>query len=73
MAANGAELSVKEQQVIDLLKASGEPMDAIAVASQTRLEVTEVLDIFNSLEERGLVRKAQPERVHERFAAGAAV
>jgi predicted Rossmann fold nucleotide-binding protein DprA/Smf involved in DNA uptake len=72
MPDNGHELSVDEQQVVDLLKSTGAPMDAIAIASQTRLQVQEVVTILNTLEERGLVSKARPEAVHERFATSAA-
>jgi hypothetical protein len=68
MPDNGHGLSEDEQQVAALLKESSAPLDAIAIASQTRLQVQEVLAILDTLVERGLASKAEPEPVHERFA-----
>ncbi len=65
----GSELTPDEQAVLDVVRESRVPLDAISVASQTRLGVDTVVQVLEGLAARGLLKKSTPEPVHERFAS----
>lgn len=63
------DLSADQDLVLSVLQDSEGPLDAIALSSRTRLSVERVLEALTGLEERGLVKRQEPEPVHERFAS----
>lgn len=67
-----ADLSPIERLVLDTIQASSQPVDAIDIASVTRLDVDDVLTAVMVLLDANLVARATPEPVHERFATAAA-
>ena len=73
MPANGTpdDLTPTERAILDELQASGEPLDAIAIASRARLDVDAVLLGVRTLLDRHLVALTDPEPVHQRFATAA--
>lgn len=70
MPENGnSELTPDEQAVLGVVRESRVPLDAISVASQTRLGVDTAVQVLEGLAARGLLKKSTPEPVHERFAS----
>jgi uncharacterized membrane protein len=61
------ELSDDERLILDLLAEQQGPLDGIAISSATRLPVEQVLKVLGQLSEEGLVKRVEPEPVHERF------
>jgi predicted transcriptional regulator len=64
-------LSPIAQQVLRLLREQAQPMDSIGISSVTRLPVEAILQAVRELTDAGLVERAEPEPVHERFAVPA--
>jgi hypothetical protein len=62
------ELEAQDRLILWELQERGQPMDAILVASRTRLQVRDVLGSLSTLENHGLVFRAAPDPVHERYA-----
>lgn len=60
-------LEAQDRLILRELQEQRQPMDAISVASRTRLQVRSVLDSFSALEEHGLILRAAPDPVHERY------
>lgn len=60
-------LSDQERQVLGVLESAGRPMDTIAVASATSLDVDEAHKILRRLADLAIIQEQPPEPVRERF------
>jgi len=68
---NHENLSTEERLVLDVVKAEGAPLDAIAISGRTRMAVERVLEIVESLIARGELVRVDPEPVHNRVSPSA--
>jgi predicted transcriptional regulator len=61
------ELTDSEREVLAVLRTLRQPADVVAVASASRLQVSEATEILRSLLDKGVIEEREPEPIRKRF------